>query len=218
MVVLVVRRELNHVPESPPQDTAPTPVDDWDQLLAAGVRMGPRDAALTIIVFSDFECPACRAFHETTAALRAKYPDAVAVVHVHHPLARHRLANAAARAAECAADQGVFEAFHDLLFERQDSLGIKSWVAFASSAAVGNLQEFERCFARTEPHPRIEAGLALGRQLELEGTPLVVVNGMRHRRVPSLDELEERLLSYQGGAHGLRNVQGNAAGVGSVPQ
>jgi hypothetical protein len=92
---------------------APRPVSaavgNWADLEQAGHRIGPASAKLTIVEFGDFECPACGEFEHTLQQVRRAYPKDVAVVFRHWPLPYHKLAYPAARAAECAADQGRFE-------------------------------------------------------------------------------------------------------------
>ena len=102
----------------------------------------------------------------------------------------HRFAEPAARVVECAGDQGRFEAMYDLLFEQQDKFGLKPWSEFAADAGVADSTTFEACIKRTEPIPRVTEGKALGGQLDIQGTPTVVINGWKLGRPPSLEELD----------------------------
>jgi protein-disulfide isomerase len=124
----------------------PVMVTNWSDLESTGHRMGPIGAKVTIVEFADFECPVCRMF--TLGALRqvrARYPDKITVLFRHWPLNYHRFSYPAARAAECAASQGRFEAFHDALYSGQDSLGLKSWAQSAVQAGVPDASRFQRC-------------------------------------------------------------------------
>lgn len=80
-------------------------------------RIGPRNAKVTLIEYSDFECPFCQRFHPTIKQIAAKYPDDVAVVYRHFPLESiHPNARGYAIASECAGQQGKFWEFADTLF------------------------------------------------------------------------------------------------------
>jgi protein-disulfide isomerase len=83
---------------------------------------GPAEAWVTVVVFSDFECPFCAAAQQTLAALLPGYGADVRLVFKHFPLSMHAHARATAIAAECAAAQGAFWAFHDLVFSDPSGL------------------------------------------------------------------------------------------------
>src|SRR5438093_351413 len=105
---------------------------DWRDLLRYGRTVGSVAAPIQIIEFADLECPACRVFNNTMlAAARQTYRERLAVTFVHFPLSFHRFARPGAVAAECANVQGHFGEFVDLVYEKQDSLGFKSWSSFA---------------------------------------------------------------------------------------
>ena len=169
----------------------------WSELTSVGHRMGRPDAKVTILEFSDFECPFCRRFSEVAAAVRKAHGDDVAHVFVHYPLTGHRFARPAAHVAECAAAQGRFEEMHDLLFVKQDSLGLKEWSSFAKESGVRNISEFSGCLRDTSKARFIDAGLAAGRSVDVRGTPTVVINGTLYRQLPpdSLSDIVKDLLS-----------------------
>lgn len=198
ITIVIVRREIRAPSASPPQ-TPPVRVDDWPEMANAGHRIGPEDAAVTLVTFSDFECPTC-AFLATEEfpRLREKYPGRVALVYRHWPLSRHRFAYPAARAAECAAQQGRFEDFHDVVYAQQDSIGVKTFAEMASEAGVPDLGRFETCAGDTEPVPSIEADIAKAVELGGIGTPTLVVNGLLLRgriRSAVLDSIAEASIS-----------------------
>lgn len=156
-----------------------------------GVTMGSGNAPVKLIAFVDFQCPFCASLHSELKALRKLYPDKVAVIFVHFPLAMHELAEPAARAAECAAEQGKFELMQDHLFEQQKSIGVISWKEFARSAGVGDLSAFDVCMGRPTPD-RVRAGLEIGRgPFDVKGTPTIVINGWKLSKPPAPGELEE---------------------------
>lgn len=193
VVAVAVRREFFPPDQNPSEPiTEPIPVDNWEELIASGHSVGPRDAAATILVFEDFECPACRQFAlGPLRELRSRYGDAVRVVHRHWPLPYHRFAYPAARASECAAAQGRFEAYRDLLFEKQDSLGLKTFTEFAVESGVPDIPAFDECNSATEPVPAVTADSAAVRDVGGTGTPTVLINGLRLPRTRLLGPLVE---------------------------
>ncbi|HRP07249.1 MAG TPA: thioredoxin domain-containing protein [Gemmatimonadales bacterium] len=169
-----------------------TAVDNWELLSSGGHRDGPANAVVTMVVFTDLECPACRNFHtEVVVPLRAEFDGQVAVVYRHWPLKYHRFAYAAARAAECAAHQGRFHPFVDAVFAGQDSLGLKSFISFARESEVGDMADFTECASDTGPVARVDQDSALVRRIGGSGTPTVVLNGIRWGRPPTREEVAE---------------------------
>jgi protein-disulfide isomerase len=159
-------------PSAPPRYVA-----NWKEALNAGIQIGDTAAPVKVVEFGDFECPYCRHFDSTMHAVEARYPKAVSLVFVHFPLPSHRFARPAARVAECAARQGRFAAVHDLLYEKQDSFGLKTWSSYAKDAGVPDSSGFAACAVDTTTIPRVEAGINLGRKLGVHATPTVIVNG-----------------------------------------
>ncbi|HEY3287424.1 MAG TPA: thioredoxin domain-containing protein [Gemmatimonadaceae bacterium] len=153
----------------------------WKKLRDASVAIGDSVASVEIVVFTDFECPACQEFHKRVMHLKQKEPSAFALRMVHYPLAMHRFANAAARAADCAARQSRLSSMYDLLFAKQDSFGLKEWTAYARDAGITDTAAFARCVRDENSHTAIEGGRQLGQALAIEGTPtvLLVVGGSR---------------------------------------
>jgi protein-disulfide isomerase len=196
VVTVAVRREFLPPAQDPSEAiTEPVPVENWEELIATGHSVGPRDAGATILVFEDFECPACRQFAlGPLRELRSRYGDDVRVVHRHWPLPYHRFAYPAARASECAAAQGRFEAYRDLLFEKQDSLGLKTFTAFAVESGVPDIPAFDECNSETQPLPAITADSAAARGVGGTGTPTVLINGLRLPRTRLLVPLVEAAL------------------------
>lgn len=168
-----------------------TTVKNWPMLLRDGRLIGDSAAAVKILEFSDFECPFCRRSDSAFHAIAAVHPSDVALIHVHFPLSMHRFAMPAARAAECAANQGRFAQMHDLLFEKQDSLGLMSWVDFAHEAGVQDTATFLACNSARGVPERVAKGLTDGEALGLHETPVVIINGTRVYPPPSAPQLEQ---------------------------
>jgi protein-disulfide isomerase len=151
---------------------------DWRRIQGGGHRIGVVGAPVTIVTFSDFQCPFCaRLANGVLHQLRQEYPTDVAIVFRHWPLPIHRYAAQAARAAECAADQGAFVAMHDQLFAQQDSIGKKSLTRLAADAGVPDSVQFSRCVGSVVPMPAVEQDIAEAHRLHAVGTPTVIING-----------------------------------------
>ena len=123
IAAVLAHREFAPTPKISVLTRASVEVRNWREALPIGVRYGNADAPVTIVVFSDFECPFCARFNAVADSALQRRKD-VALAFVHFPLASHRFAVPAARAAECADRYGRFGGLADLLFAKQDSLGI----------------------------------------------------------------------------------------------
>ena len=147
---------------------------------------GPTAAPVTIIEFSDFECPACAmAFHDLHD-LTSKNPDLVRLVFHHFPLdsdcnpnvqtRMHRFACQAAIASECAERAGKFWEYHDLLFTSQDKLGRDDLVAKAVGLGIPK-DTFIACLDDPSVRARVLSDTAAGAKLGVKSTPTLVING-----------------------------------------
>jgi protein-disulfide isomerase len=188
---LVVRRELfNSADANVPPAAKPVFVADWRAHSQVGATLGPPNAPVQIIEFADFECPFCASFHSTIELVQEQYPDKIAVSFVHFPLQGHRFAVPAARVAECAGEQGRFEAMHDVLFTNQRAFGLKPWSELAHEAGVDDLAAFDACAERETVPQRILDGQAAGERLDVKATPTVIINGWKLTRPPTAEQLE----------------------------
>ena len=191
-------------------------VADWSTLVATGHQWGNPAAPVIMVTFMDFECPACRDFAlGTERIVRAKYPTTLRTVIRHLPLAYHRFAFHAAKAAECADEQGRFHEMYDALFAKQDSLGLKSmesslglksmesrnecqgeywgWGDLSQpprASRVPRITEFEQCMSSSTVESRIHADIEAAESAGARGTPTVILNGLRLARPPPPAELE----------------------------
>lgn len=191
VALVVVKREVFTRPAPPraQQDAAKTFVSSWRDLVPAARIHGDATAKVTILEFADVECPFCRRFNQDLRTVQAQFPRDVAVGFIHLPLKMHRFARPGARAAECAADEGKFFDVIDLLFEKQDRLGLKPWTEFARDAGVRDSSRFRMCARDTSQVAQIETGVALASRLGVSATPTVIVNGWRFGQPPADTEL-----------------------------
>ncbi len=139
---------------------------------------GPEDALVEFVEFTDYECPFCRRFRETTyPEIRRKYDGRVKWVVRNFPLSGiHPNAELAAEAAECALDQGRFWEYHDLLFERYDRLGREDLKAHARELGLDE-DRFDRCLDSGEKQSVVQDDLREGFRFGVTGTPTFFING-----------------------------------------
>lgn len=161
---------------------------DWRQFAESDRRIGPADAAVTIVEFGDYQCPYCREAETQVRQVLERYPTQVALVYRHYPLSYHEHAYRAARYADCAGDQERFPQAHRLLYDTDD-LGQVDAVAFARAISVDDVGAFVTCASRSEPMPSVEEDLRAAETLNVRATPTFVVEGLRLARTPPGDSL-----------------------------
>lgn len=157
---------------------------DWREYAVAGQRIGRADAKVTLVEFSDFECPACRALATQLHEIMAESPERLAVIYRHMPLASHRFAEQAAIASECSAKFTKFAAMHDTLFAAQRSIGVTPWSELAASIGIADTVAFKHCMKDPASLARVNEDKAAAEKLGVKGTPTVLINGVRFAGVP----------------------------------
>jgi protein-disulfide isomerase len=161
-----------------------------------GPSWGPAEAPVTIIEFSDFECPYCRSAQTNVRRVMERWPGQIRLVFKHFPLDRHPNAAPAAKAAVCADRQGRFRALHDRMFESARGLSDEAIRAAAGAAGL-NAGEFNACMASDEAMDHVRKDILLGRMVGVTGTPAFFVNG---HAVAGFDALEPAVERILGGA------------------
>jgi protein-disulfide isomerase len=163
---------------------------------------GGKDAPVTIVEFSDFQCPYCRSAEPVLKQVRAKYGDKVKLVYMDFPLGMHQHAMDAAVAGRCAAEQNKFWELHDAMFSDQSKLDVAGLKA--SAAKVGMDQaKFDACFDAKPGVNGIKSDQAQGEQLGVSGTPTFFVNGRELVGAESeqgFSDVIDDELSHPGGA------------------
>jgi protein-disulfide isomerase len=137
---------------------------------------GAKDAPVTIVEFTDFQCPFCKATQATLKQLHDKYGDKIRVVHMDFPLPFHSHALDAAKAARCANEQGKFWPFHDALFADQSKLAPADLKATAKTLGM-NSTKFNTCFDSAKYDSQIKADQAVGEKVGVDGTPAFFIDG-----------------------------------------
>lgn len=149
---------------------------------------GNPNGVVTILEFSDLECPACRAAHAgAVIPLMNKYGEVVRLEFKQFPLRTiHRFAMDAAESSECAADQGKFWEFIDLAYEHQADLGYDALLDWAAQLEL-DVPAFEKCWKSHAKRGVVLADYEEGRELGVNGTPTFFVDGEKVQ--PGFDTL-----------------------------
>ncbi|MBK7949915.1 MAG: DsbA family protein [Deltaproteobacteria bacterium] len=150
---------------------------------------GPAEAPVTLITFSDYQCPYCIRSEKTLAEVLAKYPKDVRLVHRHFPLDQiHPLARPAAEAAMCADEQGRFWAFHDAIFALSGQIEEASFAAIGAKLGLDG-KALETCMAERRFKEFVETDVQAGELAGVTGTPAFFVNGIPLKGSRDLDDL-----------------------------
>ncbi len=163
----------------PPRREPPAKVDSDKLIGAEDPANGPADAAITIVEYSDYECPFCgRFYQQTLPELKKIYGEQIRWVFKDFPLPFHGNAQKAHEAAHCAGDQNKYWPYHDLVFENQKNMGLSDLKAHAAKLNLDAAQ-FEACLSSDKYAERVQAGIDSGREFGVSGTPTFFVNGRR---------------------------------------
>ena len=139
--------------------------------------IGPENAPVVIVEFSDFHCQYCGLFAKTTfPTLMSKYSKEIRFVYHHAPLGPASSFEAA-QASMCAYDQDYFWEYHDALFENQDRLGAELYKEIATSLEL-DLPAFNTCLEKDDYMDLIEADLDFALTTGVRGTPTFFINGL----------------------------------------
>jgi protein-disulfide isomerase len=136
---------------------------------------GSGNAPVTVVLFSDFQCPFCSRVEPSLAQLRKEYPKDVRVVWKHQPLPFHAQAMPAAAASEAAREQGKFWEMHELMFANQSALAPAQYEQWAKQLGLDQ-KRFQAASASEKTRARIQEDSALGTKVGASGTPTAFVN------------------------------------------
>ncbi|MGO9018347.1 MAG: thioredoxin domain-containing protein [Syntrophobacteraceae bacterium] len=141
-----------------------------------GVSRGPQNAPITIVEFSDYQCPACKKSRETVKAAQSVYSGKVLWVFKDFPLHRSEASLRAAEAARCANEQGKFWDYQDSLFSGAGEPGRDLLIGYASKLGL-NTEAFSSCLASGKYRPAIEQDFQEGWRAGINSTPSLAING-----------------------------------------
>jgi protein-disulfide isomerase len=196
------------VPPAVVQAPAATPVPLKYNITTAGFpSIGPANAPIVIVEFSDYQCPYCTQWHETTyKPLLAAYPGKIRLVYRNYPLPFHQNAFMAAEAAMCAEDQNAYWQYHDALFANNDQLNNQAGTAVDNSFYVNlasglglDTTAFGTCLTTEKYKQAVQSDLNYANSLPpdsdgsaaVNGTPTFFVNGYRIVGAEPLAEFQQ---------------------------
>ena len=145
--------------------------------VGASPTQGPEGAPITLVEFSDYECPFCKAVAPILKQVQERYPTQLRLVYKNFPLEAHPQAKPAAEATMCAAEQGKFWEYHQKLFEKTPQIGTEQLASIAAEAGLDTVQ-FEECLRSHRATTVVQADLDAGKQAAVAGTPSFFVNGV----------------------------------------
>jgi protein-disulfide isomerase len=147
------------------------------KVAAEGPSKGAASAPVTIVEFSDFQCPFCVKAEETMQRVMKNYEGKVRLVYRDYPLPFHPQAEKAAEAAHCAGDQGKYWEMHEKLFANQKALEPTALKGYAKDLKL-DAGKFDKCLDSGDKAKLVEANKKAGEQVGVTGTPAFFVNGV----------------------------------------
>jgi protein-disulfide isomerase len=179
LAILIVASSLL----SKPIPNSAVKIDQQKLVFGAAHITGNENAPVTIVEFSDFQCPACRSATATLDGVLEKHEGEIKFIYRHFPLTSiHKNAMAASIASEAAGEQGKFWEYSKALFEKQDAwekLGNPQdlFINLAREVGVTDLDKFKNEIGKQARRDLILADMSLGNQLGVDATPTFFVNG-----------------------------------------
>jgi protein-disulfide isomerase len=170
------------------QMNLPEPVRPRVAVQADGPSLGPMDAPVVLVEFSDFQCPFCAQWQNVRDEVVHGYGSKVRVVFRNYPLPMHPGAAAATEAATCAHEQGKFWEFRKVLFESRGATGGTFLSEYAAKTGLdeANLRD---CLSSGREKRTVEKDIAAGKAAGVGATPTIFVNGLAMQGALSVDEL-----------------------------
>jgi protein-disulfide isomerase len=160
------------------------------ELRPGGPSRGPAEAKVTIVEFSDFQCPFCQRAKPVLDEIATRYPNDVRIVYRNLPLdSLHPRARPSAEAAACAADGNKFWEYHDKLFANNRALGDEELRKYAAEVGL-DAAAFDQCVKSHKHASAIEADLEEAKKLGINGTPAFIVNGILLSGLQTADALD----------------------------
>ena len=147
------------------------------EVQAVGPSRGPEKAPITVVEFSDFECPFCGRAHDTMEKVMETYAGKIRLVFRQFPLSIHNNAEKAAEASLCASEQGKFWEYHDLLFKNQRKLDVPDLKEYATSLGL-DTSKFAKCLDGGKISASVQSDQAAGQAVGVSGTPAFFINGV----------------------------------------
>jgi protein-disulfide isomerase len=156
---------------------------------AKGPTKGPKNAPITIVEFSDYQCPFCIQAEKTVEDVLAAYPGKIRLVYRDFPLPMHPLAPKAAEASHCADSQGKYWEMHDKMFGAQGKLEVDNLKKYAREVGLDG-DKFDKCLDSGDMAKVVDEHHKAGEKLGVSGTPAFFVNGRFLNGAQPIDEFK----------------------------
>jgi protein-disulfide isomerase len=162
------------------------------QVEAKGPSRGPDNAKVTIVEFSDFQCPYCGREYPVVEKVMKDYDGKVKLVFRNFPLDFHPFAAKAAEAGACAADQGKFWPMHDKMFGNQEKLTVDDLKGYAKAIGLDSAK-FEKCLDSGEKKAVVDEDEKAGQTAGVNGTPAFFINGIFVNGAQPYEQLKQTI-------------------------
>jgi len=159
-----------------PTRRRPDPSQEYKVALGKAPIRGAKDAPITIVEWSDFQCPFCNRVTPTLAKVEEEYGSKVRIVFKHLPLSIHSKAPAAHAAAEAAHRQGKFWEMHDKIFESQRDLAVETFERYAKEIGI-DVERFKKDVVSADVKKSVDEDMQQAQELGVSGTPAFFING-----------------------------------------
>jgi predicted DsbA family dithiol-disulfide isomerase len=164
--------------------------------------LGKTDAPVTLVEFSDFECPACKAFQPVVRSLYDTYPEQLRIAYRNFPLPQHQFARKAAEAGELAGEQGKFWEYSDVLFANNTNLTETDLIKYAQDLGL-NVDQFQTGLKNGDAAGFVNDDIAMAMKLNLPGTPSFFLNG-KLVNYSTTQDLENQVISAINAVSGIQ--------------
>ncbi len=184
-VLKSIEDKIGNLAKAAPAAAPGRPTIDYNKVhnlpIGSSAIKGDKNAPVTIVEFSDFQCPYCSRLQPTLNQVLEAYPKDVKLVFKDFPLSFHKQAKNAAKAARAAGEQGKYWEMHDLIFEKYSTVNEAMFKEFAGKLNL-DMNKFNADFSSTKYDKLIEQDINLGRAAGVSGTPSLFLNGKRMQR------------------------------------
>ena len=182
--------EISKAMDASPKAHRPKLLEDPIKIPVAGAPVkGPEDARITLVEFSDFECPYCAAAVREVDSIMAAYPKDVKLIYKQFPLSMHPHAEFAAEASLAAREQGKFWEMYELLFKNSRTLTLNGIFAMAKELGL-DMDKFKADLDSAKFKKEVEKDIADGEAANVYGTPAFYINGKQYNGPVTLAALK----------------------------
>ncbi len=152
--------------------------------------LGPLNALVVIVEFSDYLCPGCQKGHKIAETVKKKFKGRIRWVFKDFPLEQHEGADKMAEAAHCAHDQGKFWQYQDILFSMGKKTGSEELIRCAKNLGL-DVAKFKQCIDNQQYRSKVQENIRAGKKIGIASTPTFVINGQMLSGAPSPEKFEE---------------------------